>query len=268
MTKITTTLSEQATLPQPESSLSPILSAATSPVLFWTDAGASETAISAPHGAVTHGVIVGVSEEIQVLPIEQYLLSYKGFLEPYSTSGAVQTGQSELNRLPGIISCIVSTKQQALSSRLQSVYLRFAHPNRLIQFTPEPTTQGQVEYASRLLGKLQGQLQQVISMAKKSGSEKFADFEESTLDACQELINTLSSYLVNSQVKNESLFLVPSEDGTILFKWIRNNKELSITIEQNVLQVQRWTPLSSYQSEGYWEITPDHVRDHFDWLIR
>lgn len=275
MKKITT-LSEQATLPQSESVFPAILSAATLPVLFWTDAGVIEAGVAkaASSSPVKIGRSLGLGGEVKVWPFEEtFLLATKGAAG--SVPHRCQTEQSDLNRYlasEGIIWGVSRSKPETFVSGPRcSVYLDFADHIRLLQYTPEPIIQvsvGQFEHADRLLRTLQGQLEQIISLPASSGIEKFADFDQSTLDACREVIRALSSYLVESQARDENLYLVPSEDGTVLFKWIRKDKELSITVEQNLLQVQRWTPLTSYESEGYWEITPDQVRDHFDWLIR
>jgi hypothetical protein len=270
MKKITT-LSEQATVPQTESAFPAILSAATLPVLFWTDAGTIEegTAKDAASSSVKMRGALDSGGEIKVWPLEEMFL-----LTPAPHGGHADR-RSRLSRYlasEGISGGASSSERETLQSRRRdSIYLNFARHIRLLQYTPEPVIQenvAQFQQADRVLRALQGQLDQIISLPAKSGIKEFADFDKSTIDACREIIRALSSYLVEGQTRDENVYLVPSEDGTVLFKWIRNNKELSITVEQNLLQVQRWMPLTSYESEGYWEITPGQVREHFDWLTR
>lgn len=267
-----TTLSEQATLPQSESALPAILGAATLPVLFWIGAGVNEEGVARVAANSPAKIRKGAGAgEIGVWPLGE--ISYVA-VESVPHGG--QTEQPDVNRYLAsegiIISGVSSPKQETIPSRLHhSIYLDFADHIRLLQYTPGPVIQGNVgqfEHADRLLRALQAQLDQTISLSAKSGVEKFADFDESTLGACREIIRALSPYLMESQARDEQLYLVPSADGSVLFKWIRNNKELSITVEQNLVQVQRWTPVTSYESEGYWEITPGQVREHFDWLTR
>jgi hypothetical protein len=268
------TLSEQAIEPCLESGFPAILSTSPSPIFFWTDAGAVEATQS---GKSEIGTVLAPNF-VRISFPEAY--AFQENAGPFvlgdlannlqTTPYSVRIEKSELNPyLTGILSELAAPNVEVHKSKLAHfIYGNFAH--RTMQYRSEPvihTGVVQLERADRCLRTLQAQLDRIGSWAQ-SGREGFESFDISTLDTCRELIRILSSYLVSNDVGNDTLFLVPSPDGTVFFKWVRKDKELSITVEQNLLHVQTWTPLSSYESEGYLEIALDQAREHFDWLTR
>jgi hypothetical protein len=59
----------------------------------------------------------------------------------------------------------------------------------------------------------------------------------------------------------------PFPDGSIFFKWIVGQKELTITVLDGSIEAQRWEPLDAFVSEGLWEISIDDIPEHVEWVL-
>jgi len=59
----------------------------------------------------------------------------------------------------------------------------------------------------------------------------------------------------------------PSPDGSVSFNWVQGNRELAMFVNEDNVEVQRWEPLDSYASQGFWELTSDTISEHIDWLL-
>jgi hypothetical protein len=56
-------------------------------------------------------------------------------------------------------------------------------------------------------------------------------------------------------------------DGSIFFKWIQGQKELTLTALGTEIEVQRWEPLDAYHSLGLWNVTIDDVLENVEWVL-
>jgi len=59
----------------------------------------------------------------------------------------------------------------------------------------------------------------------------------------------------------------PFPDGSVFFKWVQGQRELTITIQGQSVDVQRWEPLDSYESQGLWEVSVDDTPEHIEWVL-
>ena len=59
----------------------------------------------------------------------------------------------------------------------------------------------------------------------------------------------------------------PSPDGSVSFNWIQGNRELAVFVDGEAVEVQRWEPLESYASQGFWQLSSDTISEHIDWLL-
>lgn len=59
----------------------------------------------------------------------------------------------------------------------------------------------------------------------------------------------------------------PFPDGSVFFKWVQGQRELTITIHGQNVDVQRWEPLDSYESQGLWEVSVDDAPEHIEWVL-
>jgi hypothetical protein len=59
----------------------------------------------------------------------------------------------------------------------------------------------------------------------------------------------------------------PFPDGSVFFKWICGQKELTLTVDGQSIEVQRWEPLNAFQSQGLWEISVDATTEHVEWVL-
>jgi len=62
--------------------------------------------------------------------------------------------------------------------------------------------------------------------------------------------------------------MIPAVDGGVVFKWIREPKELKCTVRSDFVEVVRWKSPDAYDSDGYWEVPVQRVAEHFKWLLR
>lgn len=178
--------------------------------------------------------------------------------------------ESVLTPFSGLISIHPTTQNVTYASAKGSHYICTFRDDRMLLFRQSILDADaiEVEHADELLGSLQLELDHIVRLFSGSPERGSANLDEETIKTCKGLIRILSSYLMKKETTNPRPFFVPSPDGTVLFKWLRSERELSVTIEQSILQVQRWAPLAAYESEGYWEVSLDEVGEHFDWLTR
>jgi hypothetical protein len=59
----------------------------------------------------------------------------------------------------------------------------------------------------------------------------------------------------------------PFPDGSVFFKWVQGQRELTMTVRGQSVDVQRWEPLDSYESQGLWEISVDDTPEHIEWVL-
>ncbi len=62
--------------------------------------------------------------------------------------------------------------------------------------------------------------------------------------------------------------VIPAVDGGVIFKWIREPKELKCTVRTDFVEVVRWKSPDAYDSDGYWEVPVQKVAEHVEWLLR
>lgn len=62
--------------------------------------------------------------------------------------------------------------------------------------------------------------------------------------------------------------IIPAVDAGVIFKWIREPKELKCTVRSDFVEVVRWRSPDVYDSDGYWEVPIQRVAEHFKWLLR
>jgi hypothetical protein len=59
----------------------------------------------------------------------------------------------------------------------------------------------------------------------------------------------------------------PFPDGSVFFKWIQGQRELTLTVLGRSIEAQRWEPLDAYHSQGLWEISVDETPEHIEWVL-
>lgn len=256
-------LSEQANRIQAQYPSPTLVSASTLPLAFWTDAGQQ--------------TVEPLQHEQGQLP--DFLVLNPPFLlpkEPLSCEGGILDSSEQNIRDRAFRANVFWRLQTSILSGfidpdlLNGDVYYINSPTRTIQFRPDAMLQAslpQLERVDRYLATLQDQLNRVDPVTS-SQSEDFEQFDSKTIATSRKLVGMLYPYLLKDIEEEEIPYVVPTPDGTILFNWLRRDKELSITVTHNILQVQRWTPLSSYESEGYWEIGLDKIREHFDWVTQ
>jgi hypothetical protein len=80
------------------------------------------------------------------------------------------------------------------------------------------------------------------------------------------LANSAASQVTSPQCPMPSI--IPAVDGAVIFKWIREPRELKCTVRADIVEVVRWKSSDTYESDGYWEVPVQQVAEHFKWLLR
>jgi hypothetical protein len=98
------------------------------------------------------------------------------------------------------------------------------------------------------------------------GASAFSFETANTAEAILEL--AASSFHRDSLPSAELPKIVPMSDGTIIVKWIRQNRELKCIVDGERVEVLRWSPIDNYASDDLWEVDISGVGEHIDWLLR
>src|SRR6185437_7253421 len=89
--------------------------------------------------------------------------------------------------------------------------------------------------------------------------------EESRRTAGQVLIKIAQALMTSNAASFPRVR--PSPDGSVSFNWVQGNRELALFVNGDTVEVQRWEPLDSYASQGFWQLTSDTISEHIDWLL-
>lgn len=114
---------------------------------------------------------------------------------------------------------------------------------------------------------LQDELFRIQRLDERWDGENAARFSSATIETAGQLLIAIIPFLICVS-RESSPFFVPFPDGTLQVKWLNKDKELSISMLDRVLEVQRWDSRNSYDSQGYWEISISEIADHLAWIAR
>jgi hypothetical protein len=121
--------------------------------------------------------------------------------------------------------------------------------------------------AFELVNPIRRELRAIEGYGGNWDEEGAEPFMEATIRTAHAVVNQIASFAITQpEPLTTEPTVIPMPDGTILFKWIHGQKELAVTVENEAVEVQRWTPLAAYAAEGYWHTSPDRVGEHLTWL--
>jgi hypothetical protein len=114
---------------------------------------------------------------------------------------------------------------------------------------------------------LMAQLRRLRTLADGWDGENASRISEATSSTAEAVIQQLLEVsLGDSVIPNTHLGPLP--DGTLRFECTHSNKELFLTISEKAVEVQKWQPLDSVDSLGYWETNLEGTREHLEWLVK
>jgi hypothetical protein len=114
---------------------------------------------------------------------------------------------------------------------------------------------------------LMAQLRRLRALTDGWDGENALRISEATSSTAEAVIQRLLEVSLGSSVIPNT-HLGPLPDGTLRFECTHSNKELFLTISEDAVEVQKWQPLDSVESLGYWETDERGVREHLEWLVR
>jgi hypothetical protein len=62
--------------------------------------------------------------------------------------------------------------------------------------------------------------------------------------------------------------LFASVEGEVVLKWQFRERELKCIVIGRKVEAIRWSSHDQFESDGFWEIRPADVAEHFEWLVR
>jgi hypothetical protein len=92
-----------------------------------------------------------------------------------------------------------------------------------------------------------------------------AHFGSETVSIARQLLEQMRAFVERNRVASEP-HIVPLPDGSIRFEWANDDKEMFLTIFGELIEVQRWHPLSAVDSERYEVIPLSSVHRELEWL--
>lgn len=286
----TATLTEQTMKLRPGLNWSTLMGSTSMPLSFSVDADMDQTELLASAGPLMGGKASGITVSEGTTPELSYIAGlFHEVKWPQSSNIMIGGNLAQAADLSIYDAMLEHSYQDAVASWQGTVSVRlspcdisyatsrgskyvYALSNDLLlhcrSSLPIETGVEQIGKVDQCMMSLQQELELIVHLSPDSLGESTLAFKEETIETCKGLIKSVGGYLAGSDLTGTSPFLIPSPDGTVLFKWVVKEKELSIMVEESLLQVQRWNPISSYESEGYWEISLSEIGDQFDWLTR
>jgi hypothetical protein len=111
------------------------------------------------------------------------------------------------------------------------------------------------------------QLRRLRKLEDGWDGEKASHISEETCNAAEALIGQLLQVSLSS-LAIPSVRLGPLPDGNLRFECTHSSRELFLTISGKVVEVQKWQPLDSVESLGFWETDVRGAREHLEWLVK
>jgi hypothetical protein len=114
----------------------------------------------------------------------------------------------------------------------------------------------------------------VAALAKLNDLENWPDnwdeagsahFGRETVSIARQVLEQMRAFVERNRVASEP-HIVPLPDGSIRFEWANDDKEMFLTILGELIEVQRWRPLSAVDSERYEVIPLSSVHRELEWL--
>lgn len=112
-------------------------------------------------------------------------------------------------------------------------------------------------------------IERASHLCKGWDADEADQIDSTALATARAVVPLIATYAAVTSITTEAPLILPIPDGSLLFKWASEAKELAVTIRGASLEVVRWHPRESYESEGYWEISSlSALREHLSWLVR
>lgn len=121
------------------------------------------------------------------------------------------------------------------------------------------------EEALEIVSPLRRRLWALRQLEEDWDEDGAAGFNDETLTTAHQVLDRIALLTLGTRTEVRPQ-LVPMPDGTVIFRWINDDRELAITVDNMAVQVQRWTPLESYEAEGHWETSGSEIGEHLEWL--
>ena len=218
-------------------------------------------------------VPLGLSEGHQLTPSRALLfddllirhLNQSGLVKiaDYTFTGSIMEGCIEVvKQSTASIRYSAPRNQGSVNNSLLSRLLTFYQEDVARFFAPKQTLWVD---RSTVLTHLHEALRTYQAFEPSWDGENALAFDHLTLDNARRLLTNFDT-CNHALLEENPPVLAPEPDGFIGFVWTRNDKELSIKIGPKMLEVQRWSPASSYEAEGYWEIPITAVSEHLAWI--
>jgi hypothetical protein len=147
-----------------------------------------------------------------------------------------------------------SEAQNSNVSSLSNTYVILNDPQPVHVSNPQ-------RWAVAALGKL-NDLENWPDNWDEAGS---AHFGSETVSIARQVLEQMRAFIERNRVASEP-HLVPLPDGSIRFEWANDDKEIFLTILGQLIEVQRWRPLSAVDSERYEVIPLSSVHRELEWL--
>jgi len=114
---------------------------------------------------------------------------------------------------------------------------------------------------------LSTQLRRLRKLQDGWDGEKASHISDETGNTVEAIIGQLLQVSLSS-LAVPNVRLGPLPDGTLRFECTHLSKELFLTVSGKNVEVQKWQPLDSVESLGYWETDLQGVREHLEWLVK
>lgn len=111
------------------------------------------------------------------------------------------------------------------------------------------------------------QLRRLRKLEDGWDGETAVRISEATGNTAEALIGQLLQVSLSS-LAIPNARLGPLSDGSLRFECTYSNKELFLTIADKTIEAQKWQPLDSVESLGYWETNVQGVREYLEWLVK
>lgn len=86
-----------------------------------------------------------------------------------------------------------------------------------------------------------------------------------TLRVARQVFEAIVGFAVRSEIRAVPTS-VPLSDGAVRFEWAVGDRELFLTVKEEMAEAQRWEPRDSIDSVHYAQLLPSQIEPELEWL--
>jgi hypothetical protein len=113
---------------------------------------------------------------------------------------------------------------------------------------------------------LTAQLNKLKSLSPGWDGQTAPCISRETIESAKQIIGAIVSQSL-SHLSTPRARIGPLPDGTARFELTHGDKELFLTVNNNSVEVQKWQPLDTIDSHGFWETDATGVKEYLAWLL-